>query len=105
MKAVQIILIGIALRYVILESSAHSIRIYLPAAKSVEGFVTNLTVSILPFSRKKDSLLNDHVEFPKFPVGVKVDDAVILTLSGESEGDGVINTSMLAMSPFFIVIS
>ena len=56
-------------------------------------------------SIRNESLLNDQDEFPKSPVGVKVADAVILTLSSETEVDGVMITSMLAVSPFLIVIS
>jgi len=78
--------------------------IYLPDARSFEGLNANFTVSVL-FSSDNESSLNDQVEFPKSPVGVKVVDAVILTLSAETEEDGVTNTSMLAVSPFLIVIS
>ena len=38
-------------------------------------------------------------------MGEKVAEAVILTLSGESVMMGMLNTSMLAESPFLIVIS
>ena len=78
--------------------------IYLPVSKSGEGLITNFTDFVLPSLNKTDSSLYDQDEFPKSPVGVKVADAVILTLSDEFN-NGVINTSMLAESPFLVVIS
>ena len=87
------------------ESCAPNMSIYLPVLKSGEGPITNFTDFVLPSLNKTDSSLYDQDEFPKSPVGVKVAEAVILTLSAEINDDGVINTSMLAESPFLIVIS
>ena len=87
------------------ESCAPNMSIYLPVLKSGEGPIINFTDFVLPSLNKTDSSLYDQDEFPKSPVGVKVAEAVILTLSAEINGDGVINTSMLAESPFLVVIS
>ena len=58
-------------------------NIYLPVLKSGEGPITNFTDFVLPSLNKTDSSLYDQDEFPKSPVGVKVAEAVILTLSAE----------------------
>lgn len=78
---VQIIFTGSAFRIVTEGSCAPSISVYLPADKSGDGLMINFTVFVLPSINDIDSSLNDHVEFPKSPVGIKVADAVILTAS------------------------
>ena len=65
------------------ESCAPNMSIYLPVPKSGEGLITNFTDFVLPSLNKTDSSLYDQDEFPKSPVGVKVAEAVILTLSDE----------------------
>ena len=72
---------GSALRIVTEGSCAPSISVYLPADKSGDGLMINLTLFVLPSFNDTASSLNDHVEFPKSPVGIKVADAVILTES------------------------
>jgi hypothetical protein len=96
-------LIFTAFRYETDSFSAPIINVYSPGFKSADGVKVNDTCFELPASIGKESSLNDPVEFPRSPFGVKVSDAIILIFELDDVATRLTLTS--ALSPLFVVNS
>src|ERR687885_717330 len=91
-----------AFKYETTSFSPPIISIYSPGFKSAAGVKIKETCLEFPPFIKNDCSLNEPVEFPRLPAGLKVPEDIILIFTSE-EGAAVTITLTSAVLPFFIV--